>query len=447
MSAAGRNSRIIGTTLAAVCCTAGMTTLCPIGLGQTVDSVRVMTYNIWVGGTAGGQPLSRTVGVIQAAQADIVGIQEQGGNGAALANALGFHYQSLGGSTAILSRYPIVQNVSQGAKLQLSPTQEAYLFDVHLTPYPYQPYDLRDGLISTETQAIAAAQNTRGASVTSLLTGMRPALASGAPVFLTGDFNEPSRLDWTAESAAAGLHFGMKIDWPASRAVMSAGLGDAFRELRPDEVDDPGYTWTPGAPAPQIAPGEVHDRIDFVYYAGANVIPTNAQVFGYDANDGSTDVAVRPYPSDHRSVVVQFDIPACILTGDLNGDCQLDTGDWQQFRAGQQADLTGLSLSQAYARGDLNADFRNDHADFLLFKSAFEAANGDGSFASLALEVPEPAGGVLIALLLTCTAVDPRRCARHRRRIDDMCYAAHPVEEIIRSCAGTMDRRSASASA
>lgn len=407
----GTRQRVVA--LCGLTCLSTVGAVCP---AQTVDSLRVMTYNIWVGGTAGGQPLSRTVGVIQAAEADVIGIQEQGGNGSALASALGFHYQSLGGSTAILSRYPIVQSVNQGAKLRLSSTQEAYVFNVHLTPYPYQPYDLRDGVISTEAQAIVAAQATRGGSVTSLLAGMRPALASGTPVFVTGDFNEPSHLDWTIESASAGLHFGMKIDWPTSRAVTSAGLGDAFRELRPDEVNDPAYTWTPGAPAPQIALGEVHDRIDFVYYAGASVQPTSAQVFGYDSNDGSTDVAIRPYPSDHRSVVVQFDVPACVLAGDLSGDCQIDVSDWQQFRSGQQADLTGLSLSQAYARGDLNADFRNDHADFLLFKSAYEAANGTGSFADVLTAVPEPASGVLLSLVLAGMLADPSQRTRGRQR-------------------------------
>ena len=301
-----RNSGVLRINWAAMACTIVVTAA---ARAQSVDSLRVMTYNIWVGGTSMGQPLSRTVGVIQAAQADVVGIQEQGSSGPALATALGFHYHNIGGSTAILSRYPIAQGESQGAKLQLSPTQQAYIFDVHLAPYPYQPYDIRDGLLTTEAQAIAAAQATRGSSVTSLLSGMAPALASGAPVFLTGDFNEPSHLDWTQDAATAGLHFGRKVAWPASRAVRSAGLVDAFRELRPDEVADPGETWTPGNPAPHLDPGEVHDRIDFVYYSGVNVVPTTAFVLGYDANDPNTDIGIQPYPSDHRSVVVEFDIP------------------------------------------------------------------------------------------------------------------------------------------
>ena len=41
--------------------------------------------------------------------------------------------------------------------------------------------------------------------------------------------------------------------------------------------------------------------------------------------------------------------------------------------------------------GDLNGDFRNDHADFALFKAAFESTNGAGSFAAIVIGVPEPA--------------------------------------------------------
>jgi endonuclease/exonuclease/phosphatase family metal-dependent hydrolase len=360
------------------------------GVAQTVDSLRVMTYNIWVGGTASGLPLSRTVGVIQVAGADVVGMQEQGGNGAAIAAILGFHYHNLGGSTAILSRYPIVEGLPQGAKLQLSPTQEAYVFDVHFAPYPYQPYDIRDGLITTEAQAIAGAQATRGSSASALLGGMSSALASGHPVFLTGDFNEPSHLDWTAAAANAGLNFGMQVDWPTSRAVAGAGLVDAFRELRPDEVADRGETWTPGYPAPNLSSNEVHDRIDFVYYAGTHVEPTTALVLGYDANDPNTDIGIQPYPSDHRAVVVEFDIPSCSVQGDLDGSCTLTAADWSLFRAGQHTDLTGLSRDQAYLRGDLNGDFLNNHADFVLFKSAFDNVNGAGAFAAMLVSVPEP---------------------------------------------------------
>jgi endonuclease/exonuclease/phosphatase family metal-dependent hydrolase len=360
------------------------------GLATADETLRVMSYNIWLGGTANGQPLSRTVGVIQAAQADVIGIQEQGPNGPAIAAALGFNYHNLGGSTAIISRYPIVQSLTSGARLQLSPTMDAYLFNVHLDPYPYQPYEFRSGAITTEAQAIQQAQELRGEDVTSLLNSMSNPLATGIPVFLVGDFNEPSHLDWTQEAADAGLHFGKKVAWPASTRVTNAGLTDAFRELRPDEINDPGNTWTPGYPPPSFPANEVHDRIDFVYYAGANVTPTSIQNIGYNISDGSTDIAIQPYPSDHRAVIAEFDMPSCFAAGDLNGSCAIDVADWQQFRTYQHSDFTDLTPGQKFERGDLNGDSQNNHADFVLFKAAYEAEHGAGSFANMMTNVPEP---------------------------------------------------------
>jgi len=363
---------------------------------QTVSSLRVMTYNILTGGATYG-PLSRTVGVIQTAQADVIGIQEVGSSAQSIANSLGFYYQGFNSDIAIISRYPIAQVLNQGVRLQVSPTQSAYVFDVHLAPYPYQPYDIRDGLITTEAQAIAAASAARGGSVSTLLADMSPALTSGSPVFLTGDFNEPSHLDWTQAAANAGLHFGKKVDWPTSHAISNAGLGDSFRQLRPDVINDRGNTWTPGSPAPNVAANEVMDRIDFVYYTGPGVTPVSSKTLGYNANDGSTDIQIQPYPSDHRAVVTQFNLPLCSVA-DLSGNCTVGVEDWTLFRAGQQVNLTGLTPSQAHAMGDLNGDFHNDHADFVLFKTAFEASNGTGSFAAMLSAVPEPSGCLLSSL-------------------------------------------------
>src|SRR6478609_9200656 len=146
-----------------------------IGGAQTVSSLRVMTYNVLTGGATYG-PLSRTVGVIQTAQADVIGIQEVGGSAASIASSLGFYYHGFSSDIAIISRYPIAQVLNEGVRLQISPTQQAYVFDVHLAPYPYQPYDIRDGLITTEAQSIAAANSARGSGVTTLINDMSAAL-------------------------------------------------------------------------------------------------------------------------------------------------------------------------------------------------------------------------------------------------------------------------------
>ena len=96
--------------------------LCPSNTqAQPVTSLKVMTYNILLGGAQYG-PLSRTVGVIQAAQADVIGIQEVRGNAQAIANALGFYYHGFDSDLAIISRYPITQVLNEGVRLHLSST-------------------------------------------------------------------------------------------------------------------------------------------------------------------------------------------------------------------------------------------------------------------------------------------------------------------------------------
>lgn len=87
---------------------------------QLVDSLRVMSYNILVGGAEHG-PLSRTVGVIQAAQADVIGMQEVYGSAPAIAAALGYFYHDLDGDNAIVSRYPITQVFNHGVSWSYHP--------------------------------------------------------------------------------------------------------------------------------------------------------------------------------------------------------------------------------------------------------------------------------------------------------------------------------------
>jgi hypothetical protein len=85
------------------------------------------------------------------------------------------------------------------------------------------------------------------------------------------------------------------------------------------------------------------------------------------------------------------------LLGDLNFDGKVNVSDWILFRQGQQVNMTGLTQAQARALGDLDGDFHNDHADFVLFKATYESLNGAGSFAAMLASVPEPAT-ILLAL-------------------------------------------------
>jgi hypothetical protein len=89
--------------------------------------------------------------------------------------------------------------------------------------------------------------------------------------------------------------------------------------------------------------------------------------------------------------------------------------DWATFKNNQGFDFsTVFSTAESYAHGDLDGDFDQDLDDFRLFKSAFEAANGAGSFVAMLASVPEPGTAALIglgAVVLGCGTLR-RRCFR-----------------------------------
>ncbi|WP_425398639.1 hypothetical protein [Aeoliella sp.] len=68
---------------------------------------------------------------------------------------------------------------------------------------------------------------------------------------------------------------------------------------------------------------------------------------------------------------------------DLNEDGRLDFLDWEKFRMGHLADLSAMTLNEAYLRGDLDGDLDNDEVDFAVFKQLYEHQHGAGAFTAL----------------------------------------------------------------
>jgi endonuclease/exonuclease/phosphatase family metal-dependent hydrolase len=353
----------------------------------------VMTFNVWSGenSAAGRDKLAE---ILQAADADIVGLQEMGNSaGEEIAAALGYHYhQQSGGDIQVLSRYPIVGTSpgNLGVRIEVDEYQHVWLFNAHLAAYPYQPYDLRDGnLPLNEAAVIAAADAARGGQVTNYLIDMVSALGSGETIFFTGDFNEPSHLDWTQAAADATPRASdLKVAYPTSTRITDAGFTDSLRSVRPDEVNDTAYTWTPGAPPPNLSPFEVHDRIDIVYHRGAKWTPFNAFTIGLDNLNPNTDLAIPGYNADHRAVVVEylFGDPPEVLPGDVNLDGALNDLDVAAFTVGWLSDTVELPLIDRYAAGDLNFSGRTDLADWGLLRAAVMGAG----LPAPTLIVPEP---------------------------------------------------------
>jgi endonuclease/exonuclease/phosphatase family metal-dependent hydrolase len=272
-------------------------------------TLRVMTFNVWVDGTAGKQTLEQSAAVIRAAKADVVGLQESGPSAAKLATLLGWHYVDQGGRTAILSRHKIVGTTPRkwGAKIELPDGRHVYHFNAHFMYIPYQPYQLLDipygkhPFLKTEAEAIEAAQKTRGGQVAAMLAEVAAVRGEKLAMFVSGDFNEPSHLDWTAAARDAKL-CPIAVAWPTTKTVVEAGFIDGYRAVHPDPVKHRGITWTPTTKVTD--PKDRHDRIDFVFGERAKAVA--AEVVGEHADNA--DIVVDPYPSDHRAVVVEFQL-------------------------------------------------------------------------------------------------------------------------------------------
>jgi endonuclease/exonuclease/phosphatase family metal-dependent hydrolase len=286
------------------------------------ETIRVMSFNLWHGGDAGNQPLEQTIEVIKQSQADIVGLQETAGHApegkprpdraTEIAKRLRWNYVDQGERSGVISRFKIVGTTPRkwGVKLELPSGRQVYLFNVHFNHAPYQPYQLLDipyenaPFLKTAEEAIAAARSARGEQVRRCLAEVKAAAAEGLPIFLTGDFNEPSHRDWT-EAAAAAKICPLRVEWPSTKAFESAGFVDAFRATYPDPVEQPGFTWTPTT---QVSdPRDRHDRIDFVFVHGTDAKVTSVKIVGEAAE--FADVVVQPYPSDHRAVVAEIELP------------------------------------------------------------------------------------------------------------------------------------------
>jgi endonuclease/exonuclease/phosphatase family metal-dependent hydrolase len=268
---------------------------------QQKDAYRLMYLNIWY--KSGQDSLAR---VLEATDADVIGLSEiSNARLFDLAKRLGYqHVHPLMKSDiqnfrityrGVLSRYPITPLDSFSVMIEL-PGQPVLVRTVHLASTPYLPYEIRDGKYKAAPEVISVARQTKGPEIEEHLLALRPYQKRHVPVFLIGDFNEPSYLDWT--EATKANHFNLTVDWPTHRQVKKAGFTDAYRLVHPDPSQYPGNTWSP------MFPETPQDRIDFIYYAGNKIRIRQVRIVG-EAAETSDDY--YPYhPSDHRGLTVDF---------------------------------------------------------------------------------------------------------------------------------------------
>ncbi len=150
-------------------------------------------------------------------------------------------------------------------------------------------------------------------------------LSEDCLIIVGGDFNEPSWLDWQADTKDLYDHQGFVVPWTTTKILDGHGYKDAYRVKYPSAVTHPGFTWVADNADKKVeelawAPkSDERDRIDFIFYKGKGIKVLDAAVFGPKGSivkgqrikETSKDKFIEPlgvWPSDHKGVWVTLKI-------------------------------------------------------------------------------------------------------------------------------------------
>lgn len=265
---------------------------------------RIATQNLW------GKGITDVINLFYKMDVDVMCTQESRNFTDAEVQSYGLysysHSNNNQGRTCIISKYPFTGYTPNGygAYIDLGDGFTVLVMNCHGRFYPYGPYQLNgipyQGYPATDDVEMVIEQNreSRQEMVDLILEDFKSATTSF--VTLSGDFNEPSWLDWTEETTTAGLS-PYVVQWPTTYLLWQGGInGDAYRTIHPNPVNYPGFTWTP-----RPASKDTKDRIDFTLYnVTESTTVKSCKVVGESGD--TSDVLILPWIFDHRGLRTEF---------------------------------------------------------------------------------------------------------------------------------------------
>jgi len=247
---------------------------------------------------------------VRQVDADVVGVLESYSRLPEIAERTGYPYYNV--SLQLLSKYPIHEPSGGDGLYALIEVQPGYVipfFNHHLDYVEWGPRALRNG--ASVKSVIKTENEVRTSALAKPLAAMTKLIEQGYPVFLTGDFNEPSSLDYTKKTAGSreGIH--QPVPWPVSEALFEVGFRDTYREEHPNPLKEPGVTHRSG------------ERIDYVYAGGPSTTLASELV----GEKGGRDVSIEfsPWTSDHRAVLSEFEVRPVAMPTMVSVDSRLRT--------------------------------------------------------------------------------------------------------------------------
>jgi len=324
----------------------------PATAGEDALELRVMTFNVEYGGTV--VDFNKVIEAIRVARPDIVGLEEPAGNTRDMARRLGWDHANI--RTDVISRFPIIDPPAGDGHyvfVEVRPGEIVAVANVHLSSDPYGPNLAQRG--EPLASILALEHGLRMPEIAPYLRVLPALVRSGVPVFLLGDFNSPSHLDWTPQAVGLRNHIRYPVTWPVSDAIHAAGFMDSFRAVHPDPVTAPGLTWWAPRPSTEdvYTDADPADRIDVIHAAGP-VRTLDSIVIG-EAGHADVSLSVTPWPSDHRAVLSTFSVdpaPAPVMVA-VNDQRLVNAGVPLQVyyrRKGQSGEVIVISGAEGGGR-------------------------------------------------------------------------------------------------
>ncbi len=316
--------------------------------------LKVLQFNIWQEGTVVPNGYPAILDEIIRLDADLIALSEvRNYKDQSLAKRLvkdmkerGYtYYSETSYDSGILSRYPIVSQAMlfpavddhgsvTKAIIDIDGTEVA-LYSAHLDyrncslylprGYDGSTWDKLDSII-TDTEIIAAdnLQSQRDEAIRAVIADALLEQEKGRLTLIGGDLNEPSHLDWTEATKDLYDHNGVVMEWHNTKALEQAGFVDAYRQIYPNPVTHPGFTYPADNPLVDTqklawAPdADDRDRIDFIFYQphprlqltdAAIVGPRGSIVRNERVQEQSSDSIIPPatiWPTDHKAILATF---------------------------------------------------------------------------------------------------------------------------------------------
>lgn len=322
---------------------------------QKGRQIKVLQFNIWQEGTVVPNGYEAIADEIARTDADFVALSEvRNYKGTRFCNRIVESLQKRGKKyysfysydSGILSRYPIIDSATvfpekedhgslYKAVADMGSCKVAF-YTAHLD-YRNCALYLPRGYCGTtwkklpkkvsnlDTVLFDNAASQRLAAIRLFIEDAKKESAKGRLVFLGGDFNEPSHLDWIKANRHLYDHNGLIVPWHVTSLLEKNSFKDAYRQVFPNPLTHPGFTFPADNPLVKInqlawsPEADDRDRIDFIFFLQNKKIRVkDAIIIGPKGSvcrnqrimETSKDRFIEPlnvWPTDHKAVLATFE--------------------------------------------------------------------------------------------------------------------------------------------